>query len=60
MIFQGEQVTRWIVVAALAVATGAMFVISMRGNYLYGYSIGQTDEKRALFAWANVAPCGPP
>jgi hypothetical protein len=55
VIFQGEQVTRWVVVAALAVATGAMFVISMRGNYLYGYSIGQTDEKRALFAWANVA-----
>lgn len=32
-----------------------MFAISMRGNYLYGYGIGQTDEKRTLFAWANVA-----
>lgn len=51
----GGQVTRWIVVLALGVATAAMFVISMRGNYLYGYSIGQTEEKRTLFAWANVA-----
>jgi hypothetical protein len=32
-----------------------MFLISLRGNYLYGYGIGQTDEKRLLFAWANVA-----
>ena len=32
-----------------------MFIISLRGNYLYGYGIGQTDEKRLLFAWANVA-----
>ena len=36
-------------------ATGAMFLISMRGNYLYGYGIGQSEEKRLLFAWANVA-----
>lgn len=49
------KITRWIVVGALAVATGAMFIISLRGNYLYGYGIGQSDEKRLLFAWANVA-----
>jgi hypothetical protein len=39
----------------LTVATGAMFLISLRSNYLYGYGIGQSDEKRLLFAWANVA-----
>jgi hypothetical protein len=39
----------------VAAATAGMFLISMRGNYLYGYSIGQSDEKRALFGWANVA-----
>src|SRR5882762_6994803 len=32
-----------------------MFAVSLRGNYLYGYALGQTDEKRQLFAWANVA-----
>src|SRR5205823_13898561 len=32
-----------------------MFVISMRGNYLYGYGLGQSEEKSLLFAWANVA-----
>jgi hypothetical protein len=32
-----------------------MFIVSSRGNYLYGYSLGQTPEKRELFAWANVA-----
>jgi hypothetical protein len=32
-----------------------MFAVSMRGNYLFGYSIGQTPEKQQLFGWANVA-----
>jgi hypothetical protein len=32
-----------------------MFVVSLRGNYLFGYSIGQSEEKRWLFGWANVA-----
>ena len=32
-----------------------MFAVSLRGNYLFGYSLGQNDEKRQLFAWANVA-----
>src|SRR5262245_51786346 len=49
------QVMRMGVIAALGLATAAMFVVSMRGNYLFGYEIGQTPEKRQLFAWANVA-----
>jgi hypothetical protein len=32
-----------------------MFAVSVRGNYLFGYGLGQTPEKRELFAWANVA-----
>ncbi len=48
MTLASEHVTRWVVVSVLGLATGAMFVISMRGNYLYGYSIGQSDEKRTL------------
>jgi hypothetical protein len=55
MTLTSEHVTRWIVIAVLGLATVAMFAISMRGNYLYGYSVGQSNEKRALFAWANVA-----
>jgi len=49
------QVMRLSVIAALSVATAGMFLVSMRGNYLFGYGIGQTAEKRQLFAWANVA-----
>jgi hypothetical protein len=48
-------VTRWLVVSVLGAATLGMFLISMRGNFLYGYSIGQSEEKRTLFGWANVA-----
>jgi hypothetical protein len=48
-------VMRWCVIGALGAATAAMFLVSMRGNYLFGYEIGQTPEKRQLFAWANVA-----
>ena len=40
---------------ALSVATAVIYVVSLRGNYLYGHSLGQTPEKRELFAWANVA-----
>src|SRR5262245_61587729 len=32
-----------------------MCAVSVRGNYLYGYGLGQTPEKRELFAWAHVA-----
>jgi len=49
------QLMRLSVIGALGLATGAMFFVSMRGNYLFGYGIGQTPEKRELFAWANVA-----
>jgi hypothetical protein len=52
---ESAQITRWIVLAALSLATLVMFAVSLRGNYLYGYGLGQTEEKRVLFAWANVA-----
>ena len=48
------RVTRWIVLLGLSLATALMLAVSLRGNFLYGYSLGQTDEKRLLFAWANV------
>lgn len=48
------RMTRWIVLVGLSLATGLMLAVSLRGNFLYGYSLGQTDEKRLLFAWANV------
>lgn len=47
--------TRWVVLAALSLATVVIFAVSMRGNFLYGYSIGQSEEKRWLFGCANVA-----
>jgi hypothetical protein len=47
--------SRWTVLAALTLATVVMFAVSVRGNYLFGYGLGQTPEKRELFAWANVA-----
>lgn len=50
-----SHVIRWVVLTALTLATAVMFAVSLRGNYLFGYSIGQTDEKRWLFGWANVA-----
>ena len=53
--FESGQITRWVVLVGLSLATGVMFAVSIRGNYLFGLSLGQTDEKRQLFAWANVA-----
>jgi hypothetical protein len=50
-----ERLTRLVVLGALSLATVVMFVVSSRGNYLYGYGLGQSPEKRELFAWANVA-----
>src|SRR5258708_6867423 len=50
-----SRVMRWTVLVALSASTALMYVISLRGNYLYGYGLGQTQEKRELFAWANVA-----
>ena len=46
---------RWSVLLALSSATALIYIVSLRGNYLYGLSLGQTPEKRELFAWANVA-----
>lgn len=45
---------RWLVIIALSVATAGMFLISMRANYLYGRSIGQSAETQEALAWANV------
>jgi hypothetical protein len=45
---------RWLVIIALSVATAGMFLISMRANYLYGRSIGQSPETQEALAWANV------
>jgi len=52
---EGGRITRWVVLSALCLATGLMLAVSVRGNYLFGYSLGQSDEKRQLFGWANVA-----
>lgn len=46
---------RWLVLLALSGATALIYVVSLRANFLYGHSIGQTPEKAQLFAWANVA-----
>src|SRR5262249_27444959 len=45
---------RWLVIIILTIATVGMFLISMRANYLYGRSIGQTPETKEAIAWANV------
>lgn len=45
---------RWLVILALCIATAGMFLISMRANYLYGRSIGQTPDTQVTLAWANV------
>ena len=55
MQIDGAYVTRCVVLVALSLATAVMFAVSLRGNYLFGYGLGQTPEKRQLFAWANVA-----
>jgi hypothetical protein len=49
-----SRAVRWLVIIALSVATAGMFLISMRANYLYGRSIGQSPETQEAFAWANV------
>jgi hypothetical protein len=50
----GSRAVRWLVIIALSVATAGMFLVSMRANYLYGRSIGQSAETREALAWANV------
>jgi hypothetical protein len=46
---------RPIVILALTLATAGIYAVSMRANYLYGASIGQSPETRFAIAWANVA-----
>lgn len=48
------RVTRLLVLAALTLATGVMLLVSLHGNFLFGSSLGQSEEKRLLFGWANV------
>src|ERR1700681_4668076 len=48
------RVTHLLVLVALTLATGVMLLVSLRGNFLFGSSLGQTEEKRMLFGWANV------
>ncbi len=48
------QLTRSLVLVALSLASGVMLLVSLRGNFLFGASLGQSEEKRLLFGWANV------
>jgi hypothetical protein len=50
-----ERAIRIAVIVILALATGAMYAVSMRANYLYGYGIGQSADTKLAIAWANVA-----
>ena len=50
-----ERTIRIVVIVVLALATSAIFAVSMRANYLYGYGIGQSAETKFAIAWANVA-----
>jgi hypothetical protein len=45
---------RWFVLTAGGVATAAMLCISMRVNFLFGYSLGQTPERAEVFGWVSV------
>lgn len=54
MTHDSSRAVRWLVMLALSVATAGMFLISMRANYLYGRSIGQSPETQEALAWANV------
>ncbi len=54
MTHDSSRAVRWLVILALSIATAGMFLISMRANYLYGRSIGQSPETQEALAWANV------
>ena len=45
---------RWLVLCAGGHATAAMLGISMRVNFLFGYSLGQTPERAEVFGWVSV------
>jgi hypothetical protein len=54
MTVEGSRSVRLLVLGALSAATAGMFLISMRANYLYARSIGQSPETQLAIAWANV------
>ena len=45
---------RWVLLIIGGIATAAMLGISMRLNFLFGYSLGQTPEKAQVFGWVSV------
>ncbi len=45
---------RWLFLIVGGVATAAMLGISMRLNFLFGYSLGQTPEKAWVFGFVSV------
>ena len=45
---------RWLFLIIGGIATAAMLGISMRLNFLFGYSLGQTPEKAQVFGWVSV------
>ena len=45
---------RWLFLIVGGAATVAMLGISMRLNFLFGYSLGQTSEKAWVFGWVSV------
>lgn len=45
---------RWVFLIVGSIATVAMLLISMRLNFLFGYSLGQTPEKATVFGWVSV------
>ena len=45
---------RWLLLSVGGLATAAMLCISMRVNFLFGYSSGQTPERAEVFGWVSV------
>jgi hypothetical protein len=45
---------RWCFLSVGSLATAAMLCISMRVNFLFGYSLGQTPERAEVFGWVSV------
>ena len=45
---------RWFFLCAGGVTTAAMLGISMRINFFFGYSLGQTPERAEVFGWVSV------
>jgi hypothetical protein len=45
---------RWLFLISGGIATAAMLLISMRLNFLFGSSLGQTPEKALVFGCVSV------